>query len=448
MSLHASVAAVNITPPVGIDMSGFGNRPSSSIGIHDDLYARALVLSNEGSTLILITSDLISLDFDIIRRLRDQIEARWKIPPGHVMINSSHTHSGPATVMLRGLGERDPDYVEGLTKKILGAVQMAYQELQPALIGWGRQNVQVGINRRRKHDGGRMVIGPNLDGPVAAYVDVLRVEDAVSHEVMAILFAHAAHPVVLGGTNLLISADFPGYAVRLIEQVEPGIAMFAQGCCGNINAHPRDGTFEGARRLGTILGAAVIGGVEQIETTDNVTLRATSRTIQLPFQDPMPVVEAQALVNHYEEDFAEVHDKGIGRPQSYMSRAMLEWSHAMLQAATGEDRPESQPFEIQLFQIGNTAVVGLPGEVFVEYALQLDSRSPYSQTVVLGYTNGCIGYVPTATAYAEGGYEVDTAYRYYGTLMIAPESEELICKTALEMLCQLAERSPMGGANG
>jgi len=232
--LNAGVAVVNITPPVGVDMTGFG-RSSPAVGIHDELYARALVLSNEDTTLALITSDLLALDFDIIQRLREQIQEQWQIPPEQVMINSSHTHSGPATITTP-LGKLEPNYIEVLIKKMVGAVQMAYQKQEPAHMDWGRQQVQVGINRREKRDDGKMVLGVNPEGPVADYVDVLRVGSAASGQPMGILFSHAAHPVAVGG--LQFSADYPGYAVRVIEQIEPGIAMFAQGCCGNINAYP------------------------------------------------------------------------------------------------------------------------------------------------------------------------------------------------------------------
>jgi len=443
----AGVAVANITPPVGVDMTGFGGRPSGAMGIHDDIFAKVLVLDDGNYQLVIVTSDLLSLDFDLVKRIRDLIETNIGIPPDNVMLNSSHTHSGPATITLRGLGKRDEDYVDVLVKKIVGATQEAYNSRMDAKLGFGRTPVQIGVNRRQKRDDGNMALGVNPDGSVAPYVDVVRVDNAEGNPI-AIFFSHAAHPVVLGGSNLLISADYPGYAMRLVEQVESGsVAMFGQGCCGNINSNPVGRTFEDARRLGTILGAAVIGETEQIETKGDVALQSRSRIIDLPLQEPIEKSEAEALVERYQRELSDLKARGEGRPRTYaktkscvvscMAQGMLEWAQDMLKLAK-EAKPYTQAFEIQAMQLGDAVIVALTGEVFVELALEIAARSPYQQTIVLGYTNGCIGYVPNEEAYPYGGYEVSSAYRYYGTLMLKPESDKQIRNAAVELLTEVA----------
>ena len=283
-----------------------------------------------------------------------------------------------------------------------------------------------------------MVLGVNPEGKIAPYVDVVRVDNAAGKP-MAILFCHAAHPVVLGGSNILISADYPGYAMQVIQQVEEGsVALFAQGCCGNINSNPVGGTFEDARRLGTILGAAVIGTAEQIKTTNEIELRSRSKTIDLPLQESIPVAEAQKLVENYQQELAEIEDKGIGRPRSYMVQGQLEWAQDMLKESREGKKTRTQAFEIQAMQLGDIALVSLTGEVFIELALDIENRSPYGQTTVLGYTNGCIGYVPDEEASPDGGYEVSSAYRYYGTLMIKPESDRMIRDAAVGILEEMS----------
>jgi len=431
--LKAGIAIANITPPVGVDMTGFGGRPSGAIGIHDDIFAKALALDDGNSQLIIVTSDLLSLDFDLVQRIRDLIETNLNIPPENVMLSSSHTHSGPATITLRGLGKRDEDYVDVVVKKIAGAAQEAYSKGMDAKLGFGRTQVQIGVNRRQKRDDGNMVLGINPDGPVAPYVDVVRVDNEAGKP-MAIFFSHAAHPVVLGGSNLLISADYPGYAMQVVEQIESGsVAMFGQGCCGNINSNPVGRTFEDARRLGTILGAAVIGESEQIDTSGDIILQSLSKIIDLPLQEPLGVSEAEVLVEQYQQELADLKEQGEGRPHTYMAQAMLEWAQDMLKLAK-EPKPYTQTFEIQVMQIGNVVIVALTGEVFVELALEIEERSSYQQTIVLGYTNGCIGYVPNEEAYPHGGYEISGAYRYYGTLMLKPESDKQIRNAAVELL--------------
>ena len=117
-----------------------------------------------------------------------------------------------------------------------------------------------------------------------------------------------------------------------------------------------------------------------------------------------------------------------------MAEAMLAWAKDMLALTEQGVKGRNQDFEIQIFRIGDTAVVGLPGEVFVQYELQTEEASPFAHTIVLGYTNGCIGYVPTTADYPYGGYEVNSAYKLYGTQMIAPESEGIILEKTIRLL--------------
>lgn len=436
--LKAGIASVDITPPVGVDMTGFAGRPSGAVGIHDPLYAKALVLDDGSTKLAVVTTDLLSLDFELVDKTRSLIE-EVGIPPTNVMLNSSHTHSGPATISLHGLGEPDPAYLDVLYRKIIGAVIMANDRLFPAKLGYGRGAVQIGVNRREKRADGNMVLGTNPQGAIARYVDVIRVdEDSDKRDACtkAIFFSHAAHPVVLGGSNLLISADYPGYATSTVEMIKKeSTAMFAQGCCGNINSNPVGRTFKDAKRLGTILGSAVIGVAEQIESIDEVELNAESKMLKLPLQDPLPESEAQKLVDQYAEELTKVKEQGLGRPHSYRAQGMYDWASDMLKLSREGNVERFQKFETQVMKIGDIALVGLSGEVFVDFALEIDERAPSNiNTVVMGYTNGCIGYVPTEDAYPEGGYEVDTAYKYYGTLMIKPESHKIIIDAVTSIL--------------
>ena len=122
-----------------------------------------------------------------------------------------------------------------------------------------------------------------------------------------------------------------------------------------------------------------------------------------------------------------------------MLDANVEWLAAVREESHGAaPAPTSLPFEVQAVRIGDTALVTLPGEVFAEIGTRIDDAAPFRQTTVLAYTNGCHGYVPTASAYKEGGYEVDDAIRYYGTLMFAPASESQILTAAADALSEVA----------
>jgi len=436
-NLKCGAAEVNITPPVGIDMTGFGGRKSGAVGIHDDLFAKALVLDDGETRLAIVTTDLLGLDDDVVADVRDMVQTQTAIPAGNVMLSSSHTHSGPASISLGGLGCRDESYVRILKRKLAGAVKLAAASTREVGIGFRRQAVCCGVNRRETRSDGAIVLGHNPKGKLAPYADIMRVDDA-GRNLLAVLFHHAAHPVALGSDNLLISADFPGYAMRALKKIkgEHVVAMFAQGCCGNINCKLR-GSFDEAECLGNMLAGAVLQALEEIETEPRpVRLNCVSDVVQLPLQSPPPVREVEATFEQAREALRAVESNpNAGRGQLYVARRLFEWAGELLALAKEGDKPRTRPFEIQVMAVGDAAFVALPGEVFVEYQLNIERDSPFAHTFVLGYTNGVIGYVPDASAFPKGGYEVETAHKYYkGTLMITPACEEIILDAARRLL--------------
>ena len=432
--LMAGVAEVNITPPIGISLCGFGGRKGPSESIHDDLYARALVLDDGGARLGIVTADVISFAPDLVDRMRELAGDAAGIPEGHLTLNGSHTHSGPAVMAFRSMGDRDPAYEDVLCRKVAGALKMATNGLAPALLSVGRAPVRIGYNRREKRDG-RMVLGHNPGGPEAPWVDVLRI-DGTDGAPLGLFYTIASHPVSLN--QLAVSADYPGVAAQFIRRNFGGaVPIFAQGCCGDINCSPKDNTFETTRRLGTTLGCAAVAAAVQAEPLEGCTLAARCRSIDLPLSHPTVEAGERAL----EEQRVRFEGaKRDGKATSYQLRhqygGQVAWSEDYLRAAQeGEGR--AQPFEVQTIRIGDLALVAYPGEMFVDYQLTMDRESPFARTFTLGYSNGCIGYVPTADAYSEGGYEINSAYRYYGTLMIKSDCEGMIKQTTLEMLEEL-----------
>jgi len=435
--LKVGYAVSDITPPLGVELTGFAGRRSGAIGVHDPLEARALVLGTDAAekpALAILCCDLLGLDFESVQRVRKQVAARASIAPEAVMICCSHTHSGPASMHLRGMGKCDAAYLDVLLRKCADAVQMAAGRLLEAQLGWGRGQVQIGVNRR-EHSGARMVLGQNLEGPVAPFVDVLRVD---ANDTRFALCVHAAHAVVLGGNNLYLSADYPGYVRSTVEGAEgPAThALFAQGCCGNINSRVVGGAFEDARRLGTILGAAVVEVFEQTPTGTEAVLSARSKRLELPVLVPT-VEEAQSRLAEYRRGWEEAKASGADARRLGMLADHVEWETQVLEIAEGKRAAEPAPFEVQVLRIGSGALVGLSGEVFVEHALAIEEQSPASHTAVAAYTNGVVGYVPTEKAYPEGGYEVEGAHHYYGRLMIGPASGGMIVNAACELLQDL-----------
>lgn len=435
--IAAGAARAIITPRVGVDLCGFGGRAGPSQGVHDDLRACALALSDGETGILIVTLDLIGLLHDDVVNLRHRVRERTGIPPEGVMFCCSHTHSGPVTACLEGLGKQDKGYLKRLGNQLVDLAEEAWTTRRQSKVAALRTPpVSVGINRREVRNG-RMVIGINENGTTAPYVDVLAV-DGLDDTPIARLFCHAAHAVTLGGDNLQISGDWPGYAQRILEDQlgDTCVALFMQGCCGNINSHPR-GSFEHAEAQGRTIARAVCDANAEADWSTDIPVSAASAPLELTLLPPPSPEDAQAELTRLEDtQTAERGSANYGN--QIMNEHMVEWARQIAELAERPLQERTIPFEVQGIRAGEFAVVGLPGEVFVEYALNIDADSPFGVTTVAAYTNGNVGYIPTAAAYPEGGYEVTSAIRFYGTTMPVPGSEERILQTAKEVLQKLA----------
>lgn len=429
--LLAGAAKTAITPPVGLDMTGFGNRPGPSEGIHDDLCAAALYLESNIRVMV-ITCDLIGLDDASVAEIRAGIAAQTEVPARNIMIGCSHTHSGPATPCLKYLGKVDEEYFAGLKQKLIALGIEACNSRQPCALGHLREPVSVGINRRTVQ-AGQMTMGRNEAGVTAPWVDVVAV-DTTAGQPLVRYFVHAAHAVTLCTQE--VSADWPGYAQRTVEAIygDGCLAMFGQGCCGDINSDPR-GDYEVAERQGRIMAGAVVKAAEYAAKLPELTLACASEVLDLPCLDAPSVEEAQAQLEQMRQTLADNADANYGMHMAY--EGYVTWAARILELAEAGATGLTRTCEVQAIRIGDFGLVGLPGEVFVEYALNIDKAPGYAETATMAYANGNIGYVPNAAAYPEGGYEIHSAIMFYGDTMLAPECEQVILDSALGLLRKL-----------
>lgn len=430
MPFRAGTATADITPYVGIAMPGF-LRIKGSEGIHDSLFARALVLDDGETRVAIVACDLLGLTLGSIAVLRVYAEKLCGIPARNIFISCSHTHSGPVIGITRVHGQ-DPAWVEVLEKKIAGAVAEAHSRLTDAVCGTGIGSVQIGINRRERTADGTVKLGRNPDGPYDTDVGVLRVDTAAGQS-LAVVCHHACHPVILGSSNFLISADFPGVAMGHIERSRPGItALFVNGCAGNINSDVVHGTYADAERLGTRLATEALHAFESIAPTDSLRLACVSEQIELPLQKLPPEEEMRALVKSRKAQPAPSH----GRPD-----LNLEWALDVIAERQGGKMKTSWSVEMQAVAIGDTVLVSTPTETFLEIALAIKAASPFQHTLVAGYTNGDIGYLPTARAFEEGGYEPVSSFKHYnGIYTLAPEVEAIAVETGIRLTKRVFDR--------
>ena len=261
---------------------------------------------------------------------------------------------------------------------------------------------------------------------MAPYAHVVLIEGSEGH--VATLFSHACHPVVLGSANHRISGDFAGAAARYIENRTQKPALFINGACGDITPRMPNGNFDDVEEIGAELGEAVMEGLGSAELLDSVGLYCCCEMIRLPFLGPPSRLSLQfdKLRAQVKLWMRKVAEGGGDIWKLRVPLAYLNWTRAMLAARACGDR--FQEFEIQGLRIGSLILLGMEGEIFVRYQLHLEKLASPQVTILCGFANGCIGYVPTADEYVHGGYEVEIAFKVYPSIqMIGPASESLIC---------------------
>jgi len=432
--MYAGVCETNITPPLGVWMAGYAYRPTGCTLVHDELHARAAVFNDGHAAVAILALDLIALPRDLVERIREGIASEVGLEPEAVMLNCSHTHGGPNLGVYNAMGSRDPAYVDVLVRKLVGMTRQAAETMKPAVLAYGRAPVQIGINRRQTNgESKRTVIGHNFAGPVAPYVDVLSLS-LPSGGTFGLLFSHACHGTTLGGDNLRITADYCGYAADHVR--EDGHAaitpLFLQGCSGNINPFRR-GTYISAASNGRVVGEAARHAWRDASALyDDEPLSFEERTVEMPLRGPRPAEAIETEIAEWDGKLSAA--KAAGDMGAILNaEGMLAYCRMEKELSESDRASHTMPFPIQVLSIGGARFIGLPAEVFVQYALDFDVQTD-QPVFPLGCTNGALNYLPTAADYAYGGYEVEHAHRYYNSLMFAPECEQLVRQTVYEMI--------------
>jgi hypothetical protein len=412
--LRAGAAEAVVTPPAqGTFLIG-PMKPST--GVNDDLHARALVFAHGDARAAIVTLDYLGFDFAYNDVLLEAVSKAGGIPLGNILIACSHNHSAPLTVPW-GPWEKakDKPFHHLLPSKLGEIVKQAVNNLQPARLRCRREPTQIGFNRRLLVND-RIVMAPNPNGVVLPWVDVIAVE-STEGKLIAVLFSHAAHPVIVHGASTLISADYPGFAVQTLRSSlgNEGVYLFAQGCGGNINAFPLRGGIDAAAAAGRDLGEAAARAVQaKPDILSAGSLKIVADELKLPLQAPPPAAQIRDLIAK-EKD-----------PERKFRRERL-----LALAESGQRG--TMRFPIRGIALGKElCILGIAHDVFAEYHQFVNKVSPFAHTLVFAYTNGLECYVGTAKDYQlgdRGGYETSpygAALMLESRLPLDPEAEAKI----------------------
>ncbi|MBI1784768.1 neutral/alkaline non-lysosomal ceramidase N-terminal domain-containing protein [Candidatus Sumerlaeota bacterium] len=404
-SYKAGVGRAVITPKQDMWLGGYAARKEPSNGKLHDLFAKALVIQDEnGAKTAIVTTDLLGIPREIGQKIAAGAAERFGLPRERLLINCSHTHSGPA---IRGNLDMYPldeaqtrlvnGYTDALPGMILDAIADAMKRIEPCRIYYGIGRADFAANRRRYTPDG-IAGGVNPIGAGDHDVPVVKVVDQFGG-VKAVLAGYACHNTTLDIQQF--NGDYAGFAQIYLEKRLPGAAaMFVQGCGGDQNPEPRR-KIELAEKYGEELGRAAMrvmaGKMREIRGP----IRAAYKEIALPLSAPPPREEI-------EKDL-----KG----DMYHSRR----AKALLKTLDENGKLETAyPYPIQILEFGDAKigagliVVALGGEVVVDYSLRLKHELGRERTWVAGYSNDVMAYIPSWRILKEGGYEGGDAMVYYG----------------------------------
>lgn len=466
---RVGAASLPLEPPLGLPMIGFVRQSEFSHGQGLPLETSAIVLEHGSKRVVLCGVDIIGISSPQVDDLIGRVAAITGASHEAVLLNWSHTHLAPPGGDIGGEFYASVDsviyrsvqaFAHVIRDKIVSVCKLAVERLEPARIVWGQCEVDLAVNRRERVEGGS-ILGWNPNELVDNQLTVLQARRP-NESVITTLVGYGCHPVATGHDLFIYSADFPGALRDVVRTTTGGDCVFFQGAGGNVLPRFSFNTNENeAKRMGLCLGIAAVGAVaEQYASEIEITVHADSsaniysvyRPKQIVSADPelgavmadvsiplMPhpaLAEVVALRAEYETDLEAAYatgDKGKIKV-AYYHAGWARKIEAQLQAGTA---PTAVGGRVNAVRIGDGVIVTGPGETFTEYGIAVKNRSPGKPTLYAGYTNGAIGYLPTANEYQFGGYEAGYGYKSAGLpSLFDPSVERLLVEAGV----RLAER--------
>lgn len=438
-TLLAGAAEVVITPPVGTFLDGYGARTGGSVGVHDDLHARALVIDDGTSQAALVSCDLIAVDRRLVAAAREIAATATGIPAGNILVAATHTHAGPAGLR----ADLDGPMTETMARLIAGAVIAAHGRKRPAVLKAGGGSVDsVSQNRR---------------DPAGAADDALRVllfdsPDAGARPVASVM-NFACHATVLYHSNMQISADYPGYAIRTAQRIIGGPSpLFFNGACGDVNPAWIEQEYHEAERVGSIVGAEAARRLQELrplgmghrgwnirwdELTDKPVmsgdlitprLRIASRAVPVRLRDLDTPASYDQRVAALQRELTSLSSGDVESSRRLMEQLTQLSGERAVAVRMGPGGDRTLHPEVQAIGLGEgCAILALPGEFFVETARAIQAAANLPHLLIACYANHHVFYVVPRHEFARGGYEP-------GVSVLDESAEETFRAAALELL--------------
>ncbi len=411
----------DITPPPGTDLFGYIRRFGRPKGAHDPLLANFLSIDDGKVQALLISLDILFINSEFSDKARESISRELKVDKKNILIACVHTHSAPGIHLFRNCGERDKNWEEKLLEELVRGARQSAQNQRRAAAGAGMGFALIGKNRRKQ------------GGPVDPSFPLLCFRDEKNIPFAAIA-NFGCHPVVLDERNLLATADYIGYFRDYLSKFLSSkvITLFFTGASGDVDPLSR-GSFAIADRLGKVLAEEASRVIKKMEFRKNIDVKAKEKFLKIPYQWIPSRKEAEKIDEQSLDEYDEALRKGE-KEEIKIRKAFLLWAEEVKEKAAKDELPSALECKLQCLKIGNAVLLSFPFELFSSVSLSLRAKSQIENLFIAGYANGYGGYLLDEKSYAEGGYEVEEAFKYCGLLPLPSQAEKLFIKKALSLL--------------
>jgi neutral ceramidase len=380
---RASAVKVDITPKSPQWLMGYG--PRQSTGVHDPIFHRIAALDDGATQVFLIASDLCLFSPSVYDEVTAELKKETGIEPRQVWWTVTHTHSAPEVgppvmydVLLKGRSEHtwDRDYHQLIKSTLIAGIKEARAKLAPARIATGTGMARANINRRARDLDGTISLGLNPDGPMDRQIGLIRLERP-DGSLIGLIANYAMHGTVLGGRSMEISGDGPGIVAAYVEEKLGAPVLYVNGAAGNLAPiYTVQNDFKSAHigEFRVLLGDKILAATRELRPAGEAKLLLAAKWVETS------------------------RKAGLGWPidlPTYAARSV-----------NGTDVVR---IPVRFLRINDTVLWGAPVELFCEIAMRVRNESPFRYTFYFGYSNGWLGYLPTAQAFREGGYEPRTS---------------------------------------
>ena len=397
-------------------------------GIHDPLFAHALVIRDGGHVCLLVSLDVSMFSKRQADEMKGYLAGAVGIDPDAILIAATHTHNGPET-----LNEEDDLRItiwQDIRRAVVAAATEALERLDDARVSWAQRDLPIATNRYQYRLGQTgNTIDPRLDALIF---------ESQTGKHFGVLYHYAAHPTCAMAAEQKVSGDYCGLADRIIEQRTGGFSMFFNGACGNVNLEVGERTFERAQKRAEEVAGVVMTALEGPKTPIERGLAWGNGVVQVGIKRdlanldiPTDLEEQKAVLERVRASEWETVIADPKRQQKlfrqYQVYRMALWRRLLLERYAGwptEDLP------LQCVRIGSVVLVAVPGELFIEHQLRLQEQFPERRVMIVGYANGFFGYIPTAEAMTAPTYETQASLMH----RVDGQAGDRLMTVAVEMI--------------